>query len=43
MIELKNKANMAVKLKLRFWLALGMKKKVKMYIRYNGLRKNYLD
>ena len=40
---LKEKANNAVKLKLRFWLILGMKEKVKMYIRYNGLGKDFLN
>ncbi len=42
MNDLKQKANTAVKLKLRFMLLLGMKDKVKMYIRYNGLGKDFL-
>ena len=40
---LKEKANNAVKLKLRFWLILGMKRKVRDYILYNGLGSHYLD
>ena len=41
--ELKTKANTAIKLKLKFMLLIGMKEKVKMYIRYNGLGKDFLN
>ena len=43
MNDLKQKANTAVKLKLRLMLLLGMKDKVKMYIRYNGLGRDFLN
>ncbi len=41
--ELKEKANNAVKLKLKFMLLIGMKRKVRDYILYNGLGTHYLD
>jgi hypothetical protein len=40
---LKEKANNAVKLKLKFMLLIGMKRKVRDYILYNGLGKDYLN
>ena len=43
MNDLKQKANTAVKLKLRLMLLLGMKDKVRMYIRYNGLGRDFLN
>jgi len=41
--ELKEKANNAVKLKLKFMLLIGMKRKVRDYILYNGLGKDFLN
>ena len=41
--ELKEKANNAIKLKLKFMLLIGMKRKVRDYILYKGLGKDYLN
>ena len=41
--ELKEKANNAIKLKLKFMMLIGMKRKVRDYILYNGLGKDFLN